>query len=131
MASRIELGEIESALADHDAIGETAVIVREDQPGDQRLVAYYVVGQHSDAPTVTELRKALRKSLPDYMVPQHFMALERIPKTPNNKTDRNALPAPGATNGKSLQQNTKPETDLPAATLDYLEPRCWARKTSA
>ena len=109
---RIELGEIESALADHDAIGETAVIVREDQPGDQRLVAYYVVGQHSDAPTVTELRKALRKSLPDYMVPQHFMALERIPKTPNNKTDRNALPAPGATNGKSLQQNTKPETDL-------------------
>ncbi|MDH3440957.1 MAG: amino acid adenylation domain-containing protein, partial [Gammaproteobacteria bacterium] len=107
---RIELGEIESALSKHNGIGETAVIVREDQPGDQRLVAYFVPEDKTSTPAATELRKHLRKKLPDYMVPQHFMALDEIPKTPNNKIDRNALPAISSTNGKQHHEFVEPKT---------------------
>ncbi len=87
---RIELGEIESVLTEHESIGERAVIVREDRPGDKRLVAYYVA-QGASEPTATELRNHLRVRLPDYMIPQHFMALDALPKTPNGKIDRKAL----------------------------------------
>ena len=90
---RIELGEIEATLARHPAIAVTAVIVREDVAGDARIVAYVVPKDDTDY-TDTELRKHLRKTLPDYMVPQHFVELDRLPLTPNGKVDRKALPAP-------------------------------------
>ncbi|MEM7125064.1 MAG: amino acid adenylation domain-containing protein [Chloroflexota bacterium] len=96
---RIELGEIESVLLQHMAIREAVVIVREDAPGDKRLVAYLVVsGQGasgqvaSDAPA--NLRKHLRQQLPDYMVPSAFVFLEAFPLTGNGKLDRKALPTP-------------------------------------
>ncbi|MDI5962214.1 non-ribosomal peptide synthetase [Streptantibioticus silvisoli] len=90
---RIELGEIEATLLAHDALASATVIVREDTPGDRRLVAY-TVAAHGTAPTAGELRAHLRRDLPDHMIPAAFVALDRLPLTPNGKTDRRALPAP-------------------------------------
>ncbi|HEU4883296.1 MAG TPA: amino acid adenylation domain-containing protein, partial [Longimicrobium sp.] len=86
---RIEPGEIEAALTAHAGVLEVRVIVREDQPGEQRLVAYIVGSVDADA-----LREHLRRSLPDYMVPSAFVPLDALPLTPNGKLDRKALPAP-------------------------------------
>ncbi|HEX5715840.1 MAG TPA: amino acid adenylation domain-containing protein, partial [Thermoanaerobaculia bacterium] len=88
---RIELGEIEAALEQHPAVRAVVVIVREDAPGDQRLTAY-VVGP---APS-GELRRHLRASLPEYMVPSAFVVLPKLPLLPNGKVDRKSLPAPEA-----------------------------------
>ncbi len=89
---RIELGEIEMALGSHPSLHEVVVIVREDTPGDQRLVAYLVAKQ--TAPPVAELRDYVRRSLPEYMVPNDIVVLERMPLTPNGKIDRKQLPVP-------------------------------------
>ena len=90
---RVELGEIESVLSGHANVRESAVMAREDTPGDVRIVAY-VVPKDGEEYTDMELRKHLRKTLPDYMVPQNFVQLEKLPLTPNGKVDRKALPAP-------------------------------------
>jgi len=92
---RIELGEIEARLFDHPEVKEAAVIVREDAPGNRRLVAY-VAGTRKAAFAADELRAFLAESLPDYMVPSAFVALEQFPLTASGKPDRNALPAPEA-----------------------------------
>ena len=89
---RIELGEIESELDQHEGVHESVVILREDSPGDQRLVAYVVPGKVSVS--TSELRDSLRRTLPDYMVPGEIVVLEALPLTPNKKIDRKALPAP-------------------------------------
>jgi amino acid adenylation domain-containing protein len=88
---RIELGEIEARLAEHASVRDAAVLVREDVPGDRRLVAYHV-GQ-ADAET---LRAHLAAHLPDHMVPAAYVAMDAFPLTPNGKVDRRALPAPDA-----------------------------------
>jgi amino acid adenylation domain-containing protein len=90
---RIELGEIEAALTDLDPVGRAVVITREDRPGDVRLVAY-VVPRPAAAFDESELRAQLKRRLPEYMVPQHFIELAAIPLLPNGKTDRKTLPPP-------------------------------------
>ncbi|ARJ22169.1 non-ribosomal peptide synthetase [Bacillus mycoides] len=86
---RIEIGEIESTLNTYASVKEAVVIVREDQPGDKRLVAY-VVGDGN----VGAWREYLKAKLPSYMVPSGFVAMEAIPLTANGKVDREALPMP-------------------------------------
>src|SRR3546814_10002304 len=90
---RIELGEIENNLVAHESVAQAVVVAREDRPGDVRLVAYVVArpGAQADPDALSAHLKAL---LPDYMVPQHFVALDVIPLSPNGKVDRKALPAP-------------------------------------
>jgi amino acid adenylation domain-containing protein len=90
---RVELGEIESVLGQHASVKESVVVVREDTPGDKRLVAY-VVAAAGVKMEATELRSYLKQRLPEYMVPTAFMELERLPLTPNGKVDRKNLPMP-------------------------------------
>lgn len=93
---RIELGEIEATLASHAGVARAVVVTREDRPGDVRLVAYIVtpVGSAFDA---ADVLAHLRRTLPDYMIPQHFVPMESLPLLPNGKLDRAALPAPNPT----------------------------------
>jgi amino acid adenylation domain-containing protein/non-ribosomal peptide synthase protein (TIGR01720 family) len=92
---RIELGEIEAALAEHDEVRDAVVLLREDAPGDKRLVAY-VVAQEGMTLEGGELRRGLRERLPEYMIPSLFMELEALPLTANGKVDRGELPEVGA-----------------------------------
>ncbi|WP_369193175.1 amino acid adenylation domain-containing protein [Streptomyces djakartensis] len=93
---RIELGEIEHVLADHPAVAQAVALVREDRPGDQRLVAYVVPAGKADPAglDVAPLAELLRGRLPDYMVPSAIVPLAAFPANPSGKLDRNALPAP-------------------------------------
>ena len=90
---RIELGEIEAAIAQHSAVREVAAILREDTPGEKRLVAY-VVAENPSYELAEHLRANLRATMPEYMIPAQFVALEALPRTHNGKLDRMALPAP-------------------------------------
>jgi surfactin family lipopeptide synthetase C len=91
---RIELGEIEAALSQHSSVSTAAVLLQENEPGSQRLVAYLVANsgftnQHPEL--IPELRSFLKHKLPDYMVPSAFVLLDALPLTPNGKIDRLAL----------------------------------------
>jgi amino acid adenylation domain-containing protein/non-ribosomal peptide synthase protein (TIGR01720 family) len=106
---RIELGEIEAALLRHAEVREAVVVVREDQPGHRRLVAYYVPRQAA-APGGPELRGFLAGELPEYMLPAAYVRLAAWPTTANGKLDRQTLPAPEA-----------PEAAAAGAPRDALE----------
>jgi amino acid adenylation domain-containing protein/non-ribosomal peptide synthase protein (TIGR01720 family) len=139
---RIELGEIEAVLRQHPSVSEAAVMLREDQPGDQRLVAYVVEGseirdqgsgsedketrrqgdKETDDPTgtiyraptslVSELRSFLAERLPAYMVPTAFVPLAAFPLTPNGKLDRQALLAPERTHPAADEGFVAPRTPI-------------------
>jgi amino acid adenylation domain-containing protein len=89
---RIELGEIESLLTRHPQVSEAVAMLREDMPGDKRLVAYLVA--RGTAPKIADLKEYLKEHLPEYMVPSAFAILDKFPLTPNEKVDRKALPVP-------------------------------------
>ena len=91
--NRIEVGEIETLLLRHPQIKESVVLLREDQPGNKRLVAYAVTkdGQSIDIETI---RQMLKVNLPEYMIPSAFVFLTEFPLNTNGKLDRKSLPAP-------------------------------------
>ncbi|NEE18479.1 AMP-binding protein, partial [Streptomyces sp. SID7499] len=93
---RIEPGEVEAAVARRPEVAQAAVVVREERPGDKRLVAYVVpVDGREFAPAA--LRSRLGEELPDYLVPSAVVRLDALPLTPNGKLDRAALPEPDLT----------------------------------
>ncbi|MEV6353306.1 non-ribosomal peptide synthetase/MFS transporter [Streptomyces hydrogenans] len=91
---RIEPGETEAALRAQPGIADAAVVLREDRPGDKRLVGYLVAAAGADEPDPAALRATLRRSLPDHQVPTAFTVVPALPLTPNGKLDRRALPVP-------------------------------------
>lgn len=90
---RIELGEIESILNQHENVNEAVVIVREDIPESKQLVAY-IVSQQKQQLDILSIRSWLKKRLPEYMLPAHFIEINKLPLSPNGKMARNALPSP-------------------------------------
>ncbi|MFE0131298.1 amino acid adenylation domain-containing protein [Streptomyces sp. NPDC059037] len=109
---RIELGEIEAELAGDPAVSAASVLVREDRPGDQRLVGY-VTADGAGAPDPEALRTRLARTLPDYMVPGAIVVLDDFPLSPNGKLDRRALPAPafeGSADGGRVPSGHREET---------------------
>jgi amino acid adenylation domain-containing protein len=122
---RIEPGEIEAALTERDEVAEAVVVVREDAPGERRLVAYVVParavrmqaagGEGRFAALVSLLRAHLRGRLPEYMVPAAIVALDAFPLTANGKIDRRALPAPACAAGEGY---VAPATETETAVAD-------------
>ncbi|MEC8652570.1 MAG: MupA/Atu3671 family FMN-dependent luciferase-like monooxygenase [Planctomycetota bacterium] len=111
---RIELGEVEAALTLHPDVAEAVVVARGDGE-DARLVAYVV--QAGAAPAADELRAQLRAALPEFMVPSAFVALSELPRTPNMKVDRKALPEPGAVAAPAPRELAAAADDTEAAIL--------------
>uniref|UniRef100_UPI0005667065 non-ribosomal peptide synthetase n=1 Tax=Nocardia sp. CNY236 TaxID=1169152 RepID=UPI0005667065 len=116
---RIELGEIESAILAQPGIAQAAVIVREDRPGDQRIVAYVVAEAGLD-PVLDVVRDGAAEQLPSYMVPAAVVRLEWIPLTVNGKLDRRALPAPAARTRGFRAPNTPVQETVAAVFADVL-----------
>ncbi|MCP4151950.1 MAG: amino acid adenylation domain-containing protein, partial [bacterium] len=124
---RIELGEIENRLLSHKDIKEAVVLVNEDNAGDKLLCAYFTpsptasAGRQDSAAT----REHLTRYLPDYMVPSHFIKLEKMPLTANGKIDRKALKQFQNSNLKTQRNYVKPRNDneekLSAIWADILD----------
>jgi amino acid adenylation domain-containing protein len=108
---RVEPGEVEAALGAHPQVREAAVVVREDVPGDRRLVAYAVAAEGA-APSWAELRAYLKTRLPEYMLPSACVALAELPLTPSGKLDRRALPAPEGGSGREYVAPRTPTEKL-------------------
>ncbi|MGA8116117.1 MAG: amino acid adenylation domain-containing protein [Actinocatenispora sp.] len=120
---RIELGEVASALRTADRVLESVAVVREDTPGDKRLVGYLVAEPGSDPAEVRRsARAAAEERLPRYMVPAALMVLPRLPLGPNGKVDRRALPVPPVAEGADgyLAPSTPTEKRLTRMVADAL-----------
>jgi len=113
---RVELGEVEAVLRRRPEVRECIVVVREDRPGDRRLVAYVVADPGAADPA--KLREHLRRTLPEYMVPGAFVMMVALPQTPTGKLDRKALPAPEYGRGKG-------EFDEPRSFVEARLLRIW------
>lgn len=108
---RVELEEIEAVLGSHAGVHEVVVVARENSSGEKTLVAYLVPSRES-VPTASELRTFLKQRLPHYMVPAAVVLLEAMPKTPNGKVDKRALPAPTAADFAATQEYIAPTNEL-------------------
>lgn len=116
---RIEPGEIEARLLEQRDILEAVVLVREDQPGQRRLVAY-VAPDSSEMLDLHEVRRRLQDTLPDYMIPSAFVVVDALPRTTNGKVDRYALPVPDS-GGSEARVYTPPSTPAEAALTKIWE----------
>lgn len=128
---RVELAEIEHHLRRHPGVKDVVANAWRDDHGELALCAYYVAGDGAagiDAPEAADLRRHLASSLPEYMIPAHFLRLERLPLNPNGKVDRKALPrplGPGGGQGQSVAPRDALEQSLAAiwgAVLDLSSP---------
>ena len=108
---RVELEEIEAVLGAHPGVHEVVIIARENASGEKSLVAY-LVPSREQVPTASELRTYLKQKLPAYMVPAAVVLLESMPKTPNGKVDKRALPAPKDADFATAQEYVAPTTEL-------------------
>ncbi|HEX2202007.1 MAG TPA: amino acid adenylation domain-containing protein [Longimicrobium sp.] len=116
---RIEPGEVEAALSALPDVQETVVVAREDVPGDRRLVAY-LTPRGGRAPAAAELREALRRTLPEFMVPSAFVVLPSLPLTTSGKVDKKALPAPAAERAGFAKPETDTEVELAGIWTELL-----------
>ena len=112
---RIDVSEIENALRGVTGVGDAVIVGRPNEHGEQRLVAYFVP---TSTPSVSarDIREALARSLPDYMVPSAFVPLEALPLTPHGKTDRLRLPPPPA-GGNDGVRTDEPRTPIEDALI--------------
>jgi hypothetical protein len=117
---RVELAEVRAALAGHPAVAAAEAVVRTDRPGDPRLTGYVVPRPGAAAPDPAALRAYLGAVLPQYMIPSAIVALDALPRTPNGKTDRRALPAPDDGPATGRAPATPEEEALCAILADVL-----------
>ncbi|MGI9292116.1 MAG: amino acid adenylation domain-containing protein [Gammaproteobacteria bacterium] len=115
---RVEPGEIEALLSEHADVSQAAVLLREDEPGDKRLVAY-LLPEEGAVLEQADLRSFARERLPDYMVPANFMLLDEMPLTPSGKVNRRALPEP------ELTRSADEATDTPESESARNIARIW------
>jgi amino acid adenylation domain-containing protein len=107
---RVELGEIETVLSEHASVGQVAVVLREDKPGEPRLASYVTAAKSGVEPDTDDLRQYLKQRVPEYMVPASIMVLAQLPLSPNGKLDRRQLPTPEPP--RRVQQYVAPRTEL-------------------
>ncbi|GIV95388.1 MAG: hypothetical protein KatS3mg057_0045 [Herpetosiphonaceae bacterium] len=117
---RIELGEIESALRRQAGVRDAVVVLREDRPGDKRLVAYVTPAPGAQL-LVSALREALQRELPVYMLPSAIVPLDALPLTPNGKLDQSALPTP------TLVIDEAPLSDAPLSPAEQMLAEIWTQ----
>jgi len=113
---RIEPGEIEAVLNAHPAVAQAVVVVREDRPGNKRLVAY-AVRQRERETTTVEVREFLKGKLPQFMLPEAIVLLDSLPLTPNGKVDRRSLPVPEEGHPEESQEIVLPRNTLESQLL--------------
>jgi len=107
--NRIELGEIEAAILRDPSVKDCAVLVREDMPGEKRLIAYVV--ENEGLFSLSVMREKLAAELPDYMIPALFILMPAFPLSPSGKTDRLALPKPGRKRPELANRYIAPRTE--------------------
>ncbi|MFG2984870.1 non-ribosomal peptide synthase/polyketide synthase [Streptomyces sp. NPDC048258] len=117
---RVELGELNAVLCGHPGVAQAATVLREDRPGDKRLVSYVVAAPGSVPPPAEELRRHVAAAVPQAVVPSAFVALEALPLTSNGKLDRRALPAPAYTGTAGRGPRTPGEHVLCALFAEIL-----------
>jgi amino acid adenylation domain-containing protein len=108
---RIELGEIEAVLGQDPTVQSSLVVVREDTPGDKRIVGYAVARPEGSFDAM-EVRKHLKQKLPEYMIPSALVRVDALPLTPNGKVDRNALPTPDRSRAETGRSYAAPRTPV-------------------
>jgi len=112
---RIELGEIESGLSNYPLINDCVVIDKDDKEGNKHILAYYVSDQEI---SVSDLRKFLKETLPDYMIPTRFIPLESLPLTPSGKVDRKSLPEPEGLRPEISSEYVVPRNEIEQVIVD-------------
>jgi amino acid adenylation domain-containing protein len=108
---RVELGEVEVVLRGARGVSECVVVMREEESGDKRLVAY-VVGRGEETGAGEEIREYLKERLPEYMAPSAYVMMEALPLTPNGKIDRNALSTPHQALSASIGNYVPPNDEF-------------------